>query len=123
LHDIEKNENELDPEHPVKGAGKSGAILYRLGFEEEFINNVYLLIKSHQVFGFLISGKVTLTDDELYNLFKKPIIADLQTILSTADIKSVKKDGTFYKEGWDENFDVLKEKIKKIVSEKENRYT
>ncbi|MCK5177210.1 MAG: hypothetical protein KAQ92_05780, partial [Candidatus Aenigmarchaeota archaeon] len=35
LHDIEKNEKEVDPEHPKKGAEKSSSILFRLGFSED----------------------------------------------------------------------------------------
>jgi len=112
LHDIEKNENEVDPEHPVKGAKKSSSILYRLGFGEDFINNVYLLVKYHQVLGFMISGKINLTDDEIVEIFKTPILVDLHSILSVADIKSVKKDESFCKEGLNEKLGELKKKIK-----------
>lgn len=118
LHDIEKNENQVDPQHPLKGAEKAGIILYRLGFDEDFINSVYLLVKYHQILGLIISRKINLSDDELYNMFKKDIIIDLQVILSAADIKSVKRDGAFYSNGLDEKFDELKKKIKNIIAEK-----
>lgn len=115
LHDIEKNENEVDPEHPIKGAKKSSSILYRMGFGEDFINNVYLLVKYHQVLGYMVSGKINLTDDEIAGMFKNPMHVDLQAILSIADIKSVKKDGSFCKEGLNKKLEELKEKIKNII--------
>lgn len=115
LHDIEKNENEVDPEHPIKGAKKSSSILYRLGFSEDFINCVYLLIKYHQILGLMACEKINLTNNEIIDIFKKPILLDLQVIHSIADIKSVKKDGSFYKDGMDEKFEKLKEKIKNLL--------
>ena len=118
LHDIEKNENEVDPEHPIKGAKKSSSILYRLGFGEDFINSVYLLVKYHQVLGFMISGKVNLTDDELVKIFKTPVLVDLHAILTVADVKSVKKDESFCKEGLNEKLGQLKEKIKNLINSK-----
>lgn len=118
LHDLEKNENEIDPEHPIKGAKKSSSILYRLGFDENFINTVYQLIKNHQVLGFLSSGKVILSDEELVNIFKIPFHVELLIILSIADIRSVKKDGSFFKSGQNEKFNELKEKIKSLIVEK-----
>lgn len=118
LHDIEKKENEVDPEHPVKGAKQASLILYRLGFNEDFINDVYLLVRYHQILGLMLSDKISLTEDELYNMFKKDIIVDLQAILSAADIKSVKKDGSFYKERSDEKFKKIKQKIKSFIAGK-----
>ena len=115
LHDIEKNENEVDPEHPIKGAKKSSSILYNMGFDENFINNVYLLIKYHQILGLMVSGKINLTNDEIIEMFKTPMIVDLQIILSIADIKSVKKDGSFYEDGLNEKLRKLKEKIKNLI--------
>jgi len=115
LHDIEKNENEVDPEHPIKGAKISSSILYRLGFSEDFIDNVYTLVKYHQVLGFMVSGKINLTDDEISGMFKTPMLLDLQMILSIADIKSVKKDESFYEDGLTEKLGELKIKIKNII--------
>jgi hypothetical protein len=115
LHDIEKNENEVDAKHPLKGAEKSGSILYRLGFSENFINSVYLLVKYHQVLGLMASGKINLTNSEIVDMFKKPVIVDLQVILSTADIKSVKKDGSFFTDGMDAKFKALKKEIKNLI--------
>jgi len=115
LHDIEKNENEVDPEHPIKGAKKAITILYKLGFNEDFINNVYILVKYHQIIGYMVSEKINLTNDEVSEIFKTPMLVDLQTILSMADIKSVKKDESFYEDGLTEKLDELKIKIKNII--------
>lgn len=115
LHDIEKNENEVDPEHPIKGAKKSSSILYNMGFDENFINNVYLLIKYHQILGLMVSEKINLSNNEIIEMFKTPMIVDLQIILSIADIKSVKKDGSFYEDGLNEKLRKLKEKIKNLI--------
>lgn len=95
LHDIEKYENEVDPEHPARGAKKSSAILFRLGFDEVFINRVYLLIKHHQLLGLLAAGKIIFSAEELLETFKCPELLDLQAMLSIADIKSVKKNESF----------------------------
>jgi len=114
LHDIEKNENEVDQMHPVKGAEKSCTILYRLGFEEEFINTVYALIRFHQVLGLIVSERIKFSDDELLKMFKNPDIVDMQAILSAADIKSVKKDGVFYIDDFDEKFAKIKDRIKSL---------
>lgn len=118
LHDIEKIENEVDTEHPAKGAKLSSIILYRLGFSEDFINAVYLMIRYHQVLGFTISGKINLSDNEFYNMFKEDNIVDLQAILSMADIKSVKKDEALYKPEMEEKFEELKRKIKFLIKER-----
>jgi len=115
LHDIEKPENKVDHEHPLKGAEKSCSILYRLGFDENFISNVYILIRFHQIMGLLAADRIKLTGDELVKMFKKPLIVDLQAILSAADIKSVKKDGSFYEDHFDEKFILLKKEIKSFL--------
>lgn len=110
LHDIEKQESEIDPQHPQRGAEKSTAILFKLGFSEEFINKVYVLIKYHQILGLMASGRLTLPYEELAQKYKDPVLIDLQRILAIADIKSVKKDEAFFNEAMNEN-------ILKIVGE------
>ncbi len=110
LHDIEKFENEVDPEHPVRGAKKSSAILFRLGFEEDFINSVYLLIKHHQVLGLLVSEKISFSKEELAGIFRDARLLELQAMLSIADIKSVKKKELFLGEN-------MEKKLKKIICE------
>ena len=86
-----------------------------MGFDENFINNVYLLIKYHQILGLMVSEKINLSNDEIIEMFKTPLIVDLQIILSIADIKSVKKDGSFYEDGLNEKLKKLKEKIKNLI--------
>lgn len=116
LHDIEKNENEIDPEHPAKGAKTSSSILFRLGFSEDFISKVYLLIKSHQVLGFLASKKISLTNEELTDFFKNCELLELQLMLSVADIKSVKKYELFFDKQMNEKFEEIINNIKKILN-------
>jgi len=115
LHDIEKTENQVDPEHPVKGSKKSSSILFRLGFDEEFINSVYLLVNYHQVLGLMASDKISFSDEDLVKIFKNPKILELQTMLSIADIKSVKKNEMFFNGNMDE-------KIREIISKIRNSF-
>ncbi len=112
LHDIEKIENEVDPEHPVRGAKKSSAILYRLGFSEDFINCVYLLIKYHQILGLLVSDKICLADKEIIETFKNARLLELQAVLSIADIKSVKKKELFLPENMEKRLEQIVCRIK-----------
>lgn len=111
LHDIEKYEKEIDPEHPSRGAKKASSILFRLGFSEEFINSVYLLIKYHQILGLLVSEKISFSPGEILEIFKDSSLLKLQSVLSIADIKSVKKNELFWAENMDEK---LEEVIKNI---------
>ena len=63
----------------------------------------------------MVSEKINLSNDEIIEMFKTPLIVDLQIILSIADIKSVKKDGSFYEDGLNEKLKKLKEKIKNLI--------
>lgn len=96
LHDLEKAENEVDPEHPAKSAEKSCSILYRLGFGEEFIDSVYTLIFNHQVLGFAAVDKLKINDHEFAKTIKSPALINLLTIMTISDIKAVKKDEAFF---------------------------
>ncbi len=116
LHDISKNENEVDPEHSIKGAKLSSSILYRLGFDENFINSVYLLIKHHQLLGLKISERLNLSCQEIAEIFKTNILFNLQLILSISDIKAVKKDGLFYSDGMNEKFEKLKIEVISLIN-------
>ncbi|OGI02214.1 MAG: hypothetical protein A2Y25_04690 [Candidatus Melainabacteria bacterium GWF2_37_15] len=115
LHDIEKKENEVDPEHPYRGAKKSGEILYKLGFTENFTNRVYLLINYHQILGLIGSGKVSFPFEELAAIYKDPLLLDLQTMLSIADIKSVKKNEAFFNEKMNKKIHEAVEGIKFFI--------
>jgi len=116
MHDLEKNTDEIDPEHPVKSSKKSSIILFRLGFDEKFIENAYLLIKYHQLPGYMVSGKVVLSDEEISSMYKNPDLVELQMILSIADVKSVKKHEGFYPEGLDLRLEELKAKIISLLN-------
>lgn len=115
LHDIEKKENEVDPSHPERGAVKSSRILYRLGFSEHFINNVYLLIKYHQLLGLIASGRVDFAPEKLVKIYEESATLELQTILSIADIKSVKKDEAFFSAEMNEKIWEITEKTKTYI--------
>jgi UTP:GlnB (protein PII) uridylyltransferase len=119
LHDIAKNEGEVDKAHPSKGAELAKAILGRLKFQEEFVNDVYLMIKYHQVLGFTISEKVHYENHEFPVMFPTERILDLQAILSVSDIKSVKKDEGLFKAEMDEKIELLKKKIKNLLGKNE----
>ncbi|OGI23653.1 MAG: hypothetical protein A2287_08525 [Candidatus Melainabacteria bacterium RIFOXYA12_FULL_32_12] len=105
LHDIAKNEKEVDPQHPAKGAEMTSSILYRLGFEEDFINDVYVLIKNHQILGLIACNKMQLNAENLAQVFKKQQLIDLIAILSIADIKSVKRNEAFFNEKIGQNIE------------------
>ena len=105
LHDIAKNEKEVDPQHPAKGAEMASSILYRLGFEEDFINDVYVLIKNHQILGLIACNKMQLNAENLAQVFKKQQLIDLIAILSIADIKSVKRNEAFFNEKIGQNIE------------------
>ncbi len=115
LHDIEKQEHQIDPSHPERGAVKSSAILYRLGFSEDFINRVYILIKYHQVLGLMASGRICILPEKLASIYNDASLIELQKILAIADIKSVKKDESFFNENMDARIHELVDEVKKLL--------
>ena len=117
LHDIEKLEKEVDPEHPARGSKKASAILFEMGFGEDFINSVYLLIKHHQVLGLLAAGKISFSGEELIEIFKNPSLLNLQMMLSTADIKSVKKNESFMEKDTEKKLEEIFDRIKKLLDD------
>ncbi len=115
LHDIAKREKEVDPEHPTNGADKACSVLYRLNFDENFINTVYLLIRHHQIFGFMAIGKLELDYKTLAVTFKAPINLDLLELLSIADIKSVKHDEAYFTKDIGVKINSIKSQIKQYL--------
>ncbi|MFH0702129.1 MAG: hypothetical protein V2B14_01135 [bacterium] len=111
LHDIEKLGKEVDPEHPLKGSEKACSILYRLGFWEDFINDVYILIKNHQILGLLAANRINLTMPDLVQILKKSLLVELLATLSIADIKSVKKNEAFYNENLGRNIEIIRDNL------------
>ncbi len=116
LHDIAKREKEVDPEHPSKGADKASSVLYRLNFDESFINTVYLLIRHHQIFGFMAIGKLELDYKRLANTFKTSVNLDLLDLLSIADIKSVKHNEAYFSKDIGLRINGIKSQIKKYLA-------
>ena len=115
LHDIEKNENVVDPDHPSKSADKANLILKRLNFDEYFIRCVCTLIRYHTVIGFIATDRLNLNIADLTNKIGDEKIVDLFIIFSIADIKAVKSNESFYNEAIDS-------KIKQIQTEINNYY-
>jgi len=115
LHDIDKKEGIVDAEHPMRGAKTSSSILFKLGFDEEFINDIYLLIYYHPVIGLMASDRICLTDEELVKIFKNHKILELQTMLSIADIKSVQRNGNFFKEHMDEKIKSITDRVRRLL--------
>lgn len=97
LHDIEKNENEVDPLHPAKSAEKASEVLYKLGFSDEFINDVYILIRNHPILGLTAGQRIPMNCPKLADEIKNAQNLELLEIMSIADIKSVKKNEAFFK--------------------------
>jgi len=116
LHDIEKAENQIDPSHPERGAVKASDILYRLGFSEDFINRVYRLIKYHQVLGLMASGRICILPEKLASIYCDASLIELQKILAVADIKSVKKDESFFNENMNVRIQELVNEVKKLLN-------
>jgi hypothetical protein len=115
LHDIEKEENVVDPEHPFKGAEKAKLILNRLEFNEYFINSVYTLVKYHPVIGLMASDKINLSVADFINKIGDEKIVDIFIIFSIADIKAVKSDDAFYNDNIDNNIKRIHSEIKTIL--------
>lgn len=108
LHDIAKNESEVDPCHPAKSALKSCEILYGLGFSEEFIDTVNTIIKHHQLLGLMAAKRLDMPYEELASLVKTPINLELLAIMSIADIKSVKRNEAFYRPEIHKNIKIIR---------------
>lgn len=116
LHDIEKLENTVDPQHPVNSAQTVLKVLYRLGFEEFFINDVCNLIKNHQILGLMAADRINFSEKEIVETFKNIELFELFMIFSKADIQSVKKDGLFYTPIIDEKSEYFKNHILQILN-------
>lgn len=112
LHDIEKEELKVDPLHPEKGAETSTTILYRLGFDDDFINKVYFLIRNHQIIGLYAANRLQISINELFEKFKDRELLGLLVMLTIADIKSVKRDEMWFYDEVKDNVQKIKDKLK-----------
>lgn len=115
LHDIEKNENVVDPDHPLKGAEKARIILKRLGFNGCFVEDVYTLVKYHPIVGFLAIGRLNLDISVITDKIHNEKMTELFIIFAIADIKAVKMNDGFYSDNIHSN-------IKQIHAELKNYY-
>lgn len=111
LHDIEKEENIVDPMHPAKGAETALNILNRLQFNEETINDIYTIVKYHPVVGFIAIDRIEFDIDDLMNKFGSYEMANLLVIFARADIKSVKANNAFYNDIIDKNINRIYQEI------------
>ncbi|MDD3013536.1 MAG: HD domain-containing protein [Candidatus Gastranaerophilales bacterium] len=113
LHDIEKKENIIDPEHPFNGAEKAKLILQRLQFDNYFIKSVYSLVRYHQIIGFIAIDRLKLDISDLTAKIGCEKIAELFIIFSIADIKAVKSNEAFYNDYIDKNIKYIHSEINK----------
>jgi UTP:GlnB (protein PII) uridylyltransferase len=120
MHDMEKLENTVDPQHPKKSADKASIILYRLGFDDIFVSSVYFLIKNHQILGLLMSEKIDVQSLDLYEFRNCEQLISLLEILAIADIKSVKKNEGFYNSSYRDKIKIVKEKLLKQLNDINN---
>lgn len=112
LHDITKEEKEIDKSHPQSGAYDAYFILEKLNLPKEQQNNVYQLIKNHDfleqcnkpIYDYSIKDKRPLSEDEQIKIIKKYAyelrsgnLGRLEQILTKSDLLSVQRDGSFYK--------------------------
>jgi len=115
LHDIKKNENMVDPDHPLKGAAIADIVLNRLGFDNYFIKSVYKLVRYHPLIGFIAIEKLKLDIPDIIKKIDDEKIVDLFIIFSIADIKAVKSKDAFFNSTIDTS-------IKRIHAEIFNHY-
>jgi len=122
MHDMEKLENTIDPQHPQKSADKASIILHRLGFDDLFVLSVYFLIKNHQILGLLMSEKIDVQSLDLYEFKNNEQLINLLKILAMADIKSVKKNEGFYNSSYRDKIKIVKEKLLKQIRQQTGKY-
>lgn len=112
LHDISKEEYSIDKAHPTNSANDAYCILKKFNLPETMHSRIYLLIKNHdmleqcnkQVLDALTGEKRPVSDIEQNKIvmqyadelgFDNNVIK-LACILTGADLKSVKRDGSFF---------------------------
>lgn len=111
FHDITKIEKEVDKSHPENSAYDAYYILEKLNLPKEDKIKIYRLIKNHDmlekcnkyVYDYSTKQYRPMTEEERETVIKKYAyelrsdnMATMETILTQADLKSVKRDGYFY---------------------------
>lgn len=102
LHDISKKEGINDELHAETGAVEVFSILERLGVSREKRKNISQLIKEHEWLKNYNSPNKNEAErsefaKDLGFRLKKGDLAKMEIILTEADMKSVKRDGAFFK--------------------------
>ena len=117
LHDITKTEHCIDKSHPKNSAYDAYFILKKFGLENSERLNIYQLIKNHDL---LEHCNKAATPEEQKNLLQRYAyelrsdnLAELAIMLTKADLKSVKRDGSFF----EKYQDVFREVSRKLRTE------
>lgn len=121
LHDCNKTEGYIDTIHPNKSAFDAFYIAKKLGFNEEELNKLYSLIKTHDWLDY-VNNKNKKTDELeqrlksiAYDLYQDNLF-EMARILTEASLKAVKENDDFY-----DKFETLLKansvEIKKYVNE------
>lgn len=102
LHDIGKRENTVDLDHELSSAGIAWGVLRTLGYPEARIQRIADLLSGESDLSFNpnVPNSQMLEDqnklDDIVASYRHPDSLKMVTMLNTADIKSVKADGSWY---------------------------
>ena len=111
LHDITKEEKEIDKSHPQTGAYDAYFIVKKINLPQKQQEEIYQLIKNHdflehcngKIYDYTIKDKRQLTEDEQSKVIKKYAyelrsgnLGKLEQILTKSDLLSVQRNGGFY---------------------------
>ncbi len=120
LHDITKTERSIDKSHPKNSAYDAYFILKKFGLENSERLNIYQLIKNHDL---LEHCNKAATPEEQKNLLQRYAyelrsdnLAELAIMLTKADLKSVKRDGSFF-EKYQEAFRGISGKLRTEIKQ------
>jgi hypothetical protein len=129
LHDITKEEHEIDKSHPANSSFDSYYILEKFNLPKEEQMSIYQLIKNHDMLehcnGTVYDTKLKdyrhindAEQDKIVQNYAYELhtgnLAKLETVFTKADLLSVKKDGSFYNKFADA-CDVVSSKLEKSI--------
>ena len=93
MHDIEKNEGEVDHMHAEKSAAKARTMFKSNEFKHEFTEECCFLIENHQLIG-RVAGNNLKSDEFFQNIDKNKLA--LLKIFTFADLKAVQRNQEFF---------------------------